>query len=225
MTPRQVRWACPLGAHAAVLAPTKPRADDVRRFCLECSKGSGRLVRRVAPVLEKKRETRKEQRAARVLERKRRHEARETAYYTVAGLDVRAVRDEILKAPCFHRQAPNEFYRHTARNPPSIRVRRVKDRNRISKLGHASWRKRELLIVVWEGIDQAGIKDTIAHEMAHFAAPHTVHGVAWRTAFRLICEQAFGFRPRLEDGRYAARETEPLHRAIAARASDPGGES
>lgn len=43
---RTVRRACPTeGAdHAAILAPSRPRLDDVRRFCLECSRATGKLV-------------------------------------------------------------------------------------------------------------------------------------------------------------------------------------
>jgi hypothetical protein len=39
------RWVCPNGC-PGVHAPDKPRADDVRRYCLPCSEASGRLVRR-----------------------------------------------------------------------------------------------------------------------------------------------------------------------------------
>ncbi len=46
------RWECPNGKHPAVLAPTKPRKDDIRRYCLPCSEAKGRLVTRVAPRLE-----------------------------------------------------------------------------------------------------------------------------------------------------------------------------
>ncbi len=37
------------------MAPDRPRADDVRRFCLVCSARNGRLVKRVCPALEHKR--------------------------------------------------------------------------------------------------------------------------------------------------------------------------
>ena len=57
---RTVRWVCPTegASHTSVLAPSRPRLDDVRRFCLECSKASGKLVRRVPPTLEREREKR-----------------------------------------------------------------------------------------------------------------------------------------------------------------------
>lgn len=49
------RWVCPNGCGNNILAPGRMRTDDVRRYCLDCSKKSGRLVARVCPALEKKR--------------------------------------------------------------------------------------------------------------------------------------------------------------------------
>lgn len=54
-TKKQARWTC-LNCGEGGLAPTKPRRDDVRRYCLPCSAKSGRLVERVSPSLEKRRE-------------------------------------------------------------------------------------------------------------------------------------------------------------------------
>jgi hypothetical protein len=51
---KKVRWACPYGC-PAVLGPSRPRKDDVCRFCLSCSSKSNRLVPRTAPSLDKKR--------------------------------------------------------------------------------------------------------------------------------------------------------------------------
>lgn len=51
------RWVCPTPdcAEPAKLAPERARADDTRTYCLPCSEKTGRLVRRVAPVVEAKR--------------------------------------------------------------------------------------------------------------------------------------------------------------------------
>ena len=50
----QVRWKCEV-CDSGLLAPTKPRMNDVRRYCLPCSSKTGKLVQRVAPTLEKQR--------------------------------------------------------------------------------------------------------------------------------------------------------------------------
>lgn len=55
MAQKQVRWKCSR-CDSGVLAPSKPRKDDIRRYCLPCSEEAGRLQMRVAPALEKQRE-------------------------------------------------------------------------------------------------------------------------------------------------------------------------
>ena len=54
---KQVRWKCSI-CDDGLLAPTRPRKNDVRRYCLPCSTKRGTLVERIAPALEKKREKR-----------------------------------------------------------------------------------------------------------------------------------------------------------------------
>lgn len=54
---KQVRWKCP-NCDDGLLAPSRPRRNDVRRYCLPCSAKSGRLVDRLAPALDKQREKR-----------------------------------------------------------------------------------------------------------------------------------------------------------------------
>lgn len=77
MTTKQVRWRCPHCEHG-LLAPSRPRKNDVRRYCLPCSAQHGRLVERIAPSLEKQRtqraalvqqkQTKKRQRIAKQLQ-------------------------------------------------------------------------------------------------------------------------------------------------------------
>lgn len=51
----QKRWRCEDPAHPGVLAPGKMRRDDLRRYCIDCSKVGGRLVERTCPALETRR--------------------------------------------------------------------------------------------------------------------------------------------------------------------------
>ncbi len=65
------RWLCPNdAAHAAKLAPSRPRKDDVRRYCLVCSEKSGRLVERIVPQLESRREAARERSAKKAAKRR-----------------------------------------------------------------------------------------------------------------------------------------------------------
>lgn len=56
---KQVRWKCERCGDG-LLAPSKPRRDDVRRYCLPCSSETGKLVERIAPALEQHRARRVE---------------------------------------------------------------------------------------------------------------------------------------------------------------------
>ncbi len=63
MNSKQARWKCP-NCGDGILAPQRPRLDDIRRYCLPCSSKSGKLVERIAPALEAQRTRRKEQRTS-----------------------------------------------------------------------------------------------------------------------------------------------------------------
>jgi hypothetical protein len=62
--PTMKRWVCP-NCSGGLLAPSRPRKDDVRRYCLGCSKRTGRLVERTCPALERERATSREARSTR----------------------------------------------------------------------------------------------------------------------------------------------------------------
>lgn len=78
------RWACPNEKchEPDKLAPERARTDDVRTYCLPCSERTCRLVRRVPPAVEKKREvasTRRAEKAKVKRERERAEREREAA--------------------------------------------------------------------------------------------------------------------------------------------------
>jgi len=89
-TSKKVRWECPNGC-SGVLGSTRPRRDDVCRYCLDCSGKAGRLVERRAPALERRREAKSAARVRRVASAKDTIDRRETARHSVHGLDLREV--------------------------------------------------------------------------------------------------------------------------------------
>src|SRR5262245_877672 len=52
-----MRWICER-CDSAANAPARPRRDDVRRYCLACSKETGKLVQRRCPKLDDRRAAR-----------------------------------------------------------------------------------------------------------------------------------------------------------------------
>jgi hypothetical protein len=66
----QVLWYCPRGIHNAVRGPTRPRQDNLCRYCVACSQDDEKLVKRSARAVEAKRAAKVK--ARRVKSRKRR---------------------------------------------------------------------------------------------------------------------------------------------------------
>jgi len=197
---RAVRWICPTegSEHAAVLAPSKPRRDDVRRYCLECSKATGRLVARVPPALEKAREAKKAKAEAKKQARVARPRALAVDYYTVAGINLMEEMRRFLKLPVFKETLRKQ------RGEPTLAIRRRTMRP--TRLGFAQYARLRIIIADYPGIDEHCVRDTLLHELCHLACPPYVmgkdagrhHGVRWKNTYRLACEQAFGIRPKVD---------------------------
>ena len=198
---KRVRWTCPNGC-PAVLAPSRPRRDDVARYCLPCSATRGRLVLRAAPALEAKRAAKVNAAKAKKVAAATRAAERETAYFTVHGVDLREELKKLWSLPIARElRAKIDPYkvqiRHDPSAPPKLIVRNR--RAGANNYGYADWYRCEILINRIPGQDAFDVRDTLAHEVAHILTPRARHGIAWKTAFRLLCEQAYGVRPRVEN--------------------------
>lgn len=68
---KQIRWKCEQ-CGKGLLAPSRPRKNDVRRYCLPCSAKRGTLVERIAPALQNKSERKQTQRKQLVAKRRER---------------------------------------------------------------------------------------------------------------------------------------------------------
>ena len=193
--PKRVRWACPNGC-PAVLASSRPRRDDVARYCLACSAKTGRLVLRVAPALETKRASKAATAKAKKAAAATRTAERETAHFTVHGVDLREELRKLWALP-IARELRAKLHPQRRIPPPDLIVtNRPKGTNLYDV---ADWRKHTIRINRIPGHDMFTVRDTLAHELAHILAPQARHGTAWKTAYRLLCEQAYGVRPRVDD--------------------------
>lgn len=168
MTTKQARWKCPQ-CGAGILAPTKPRRDDVRRYCLPCSAKGGRLVERIAPALEAKRE----QRAAFVSEkaRQKRQVARRRAEPKKAQERCDAIRRRIIEKEAVR------IWKHMKewhKGKPLPRIEIVRGRNWGAQRGYAfsGWSRIQVNV----DADQSPMRSkrvwaVLAHELAHIACP------------------------------------------------------
>ena len=211
---KRVRWACPNGC-PAVLASSRPRRDDVARYCLPCSAKRGRLVLRAAPALESKRAAKVTATKAEKVARAERTAEHAAAYHTVHGVDLRTELKKLWTLPIARvLRAKLHSLHRTA--PPKLVVRnRAAGTNRY---GVANCAEHTIRINRIPGHDEHTVRDTLAHELAHILAPRAHHGIAWKAAYRLLCEEAYGVRPRVEN-RYI-RETHEMMRAAADDADD-----
>lgn len=92
---KQKRWKCPQ-CGAGVLAPSRPRRNDVRRYCLPCSAQQGVLVERTCPALESQRSAKSQQRTA----RKAIKESKLAKKWELEGYDIRQAVRPIAKLIC-----------------------------------------------------------------------------------------------------------------------------
>lgn len=170
------RWACPNGC-AGVLAPDKPRADDVRRYCLKCSEKSGRLVKRTCPALDRKRAASKEKSTAKA--KAKRAKEREARLYR--GVDIEREAKRLWNLPAM-REA------HGGRRVPKIEWRR-RNARRAYSTGHA-WGYRVTMTL---GGDAAEAVSVLLHELAHCAIGcEEGHSDRWAALFLNAARQAWG---------------------------------
>lgn len=178
---RRVRWECPNGC-AAVLASTRPRRDDVARFCLACSAKSGRLVQRSAPALV----------------------SRAAARFCVGGLDLVAALYQAWSLPI------SREWRETRRLPsqvPGLHVRRVA--MLVGSYGYAwPWQHR-MVVKVCEGnarseltVEREKLRalGTLLHELAHIlmrGSTERSHGPSFRVCLARLHAEWDERAPRL----------------------------
>lgn len=212
--PPRVRWQCPNGIHPGVLGSRRPRRDDIIRYCLPCSEKTGRLVERVAPALERERDSgaeraatkakAKRQRDAATRERKRQAE---TERYTVEGVDLREELKRLARLRAFGgRSGP------LVTNPPTFDISRRTVMPR-STLGWASPWDNRLVVSTWPGMTLADAKETLVHELAHLVVGKDRMSQSWHgKEFQRVMDAAFReaykvtptFRENAYHGRYAA---------------------
>jgi len=168
MTTKQARWKCPQ-CEDGLLAPTRPRKDDVRRYCLPCSSAKGRLVERIAPALEARRELRAASTREKV--RQKRQVARRRAEPAKLQERCDAIRERII------RKEAERIWKLMAewhKGKPLPRINIVRGRNWGSQYGYAqpSWGQIQVNVdACQDGLRSKRVWQVLAHELAHIACP------------------------------------------------------
>ena len=188
----QVRWKCQL-CDNGLLAPTKPRMNDVRRYCLPCSSETGKLVERVSPTLEKKRVAKK------ATTKKKNAAKRATVAKRTAPIKTRQKR-EAQRQRIFEKEADRIwalfFPNGTARKRPPIKLV-------YSHGGGVSglWDGWQVLVRIprWSK-GGATAWETLAHELCHAVVgsrhkdSEGSHGRTFYTTLKPVIEKRWGVR-------------------------------
>lgn len=171
---KQVRWKCPI-CESGLLAPSRPRKDDARRYCLTCTAETGRLVERIAPTLEKKRATARATQRAKQTQKRKRQSAKKQKQKTHAkivkrvtengkhGMPVQREAQRIWKSLAdLHggRPMPRVVVRTgrvTVKSDGTIKVAERMRNSRYAGLSHGG-------LIEVQGLCSWG---TLAHELAH----------------------------------------------------------
>lgn len=185
---KNVIWRCPKCTNG-VRAPSRPRRDDVRRYCLTCSVETGRLVERVSPALERKRREKAEARKVRSRRARERDRRERADYYTVAGLDLERELKQLVKLP-----ALGGVRGELATNLPEFSIRRTKHKPR-SILGRAWPYEWRFQLTAWDGITPEEALDTLLHELVHLRLrsdeSERHHGIEFKAVLVEAADQAW----------------------------------
>jgi hypothetical protein len=161
------RWTCPKCSSGA-LAPRAPRRDDVRRYCLACSKKTGHLVERKCLAAEKAVAVTREKMAALRSERTRRVREKASTRWTAGGHDVRALARRCWTALVDVAFPKTTFLGDAASllDIPEIVLRRSKLHPR--QASGRGGRRRITLRIGFEAT-RAAVEMLVLHELAHSA--------------------------------------------------------
>jgi hypothetical protein len=206
------RWICPLCA-GGKLAPSKPRRDDARRYCLACSEKTGRLVERTCPALDSEREARAEAakaKAGKAAERRKATrsvaKAADRSKLTIDGAYLpervpsywHVLCDEARKA------APRGTFIPAHDAPPSLVVARS------TRAGYyrGTGSRRRTHLRFGPGVDRAAALELLLHELCHGACAalnraEGAHGMTFRKVLRAAAVRLWGIdEPTIPQHRY-----------------------
>ena len=200
------RWKCPM-CNKGALAPSRMSADDVRRYCLECSATTGKLVQRVCPALEKERE-RKQEKAASAAKRRRATEARrvkvleaaEHERYTFDGVYLPDLAMQMCKLKAFRPDKDHDGYKvdcDLRLFPPKITIYRG-EKDRMTCSGRYYRHRHEVVMTIPKDTTSAYVFGILLHEVTHAAMgfgsdplrrKRVVHGPTYNRAMCAAAEE------------------------------------
>lgn len=182
---KRVRWECPNGC-PGVLGPSRPRKDNIVRYCLDCSKREGKLVERIAPTLEKQRARAKEKSQLKASTKAARARAREREKKYIQLSDAR---DRVVEID------PIAATQEIARRAGYKRAPYVPVTWRRGNHSYVTGRANEYGITMTIGKDASleRFVNIALHEAAHAEAGGAAgHGQKWRETYAAGAKELLG---------------------------------
>lgn len=184
---KQVRWKCPL-CNSGLLAPSRPRKNDVRRYCLSCSGDTGKLVERVAPSLDKQRAVVKEKKQ---VKEKAKRQKRANARLTNRQEETKTKQRQAI----FDKEAERiwkllEPFHYNLRKCPNVTIITARQNRSASGVHYFGYNEVRIRILK-EHESENFIRDwvVLAHELCHAAINRSVHaeeGKHGRTFYKML---------------------------------------
>lgn len=169
------RWVCPQCGRGA-LGVSRPRQDDIVRFCFRCSTKAGRLVLRTCPVLDQAREKKVAKRKVKQAKKREKRNA-----------------DPRVRAEKMFQQFKKLKSWPQSVDDVTIRVTRVRSGG---QSGYAYVERRHITLRVVD--DDAEIGALLLHEMTHHACPTDEwHGDIFRAVLTDVAREVLGEHFRL----------------------------
>ena len=173
-------WKCPECGKGA-RAPQRLRRNDVRRYCLGCSKTTGLLVERETAAA-KRRQVAGREKAAKTRARKARDRERERVRSEVV-ISTDGPVNVVRQAEKWHDRLPALAGWGSSR--PDVILRHRSDGSWSGRAGRC-----RVVLSIGRGLETATIYTLMLHELAHTVAEDH-HGKGWRRIYARAVRQAF----------------------------------
>ncbi len=188
-------WVCP-ACGSGRRAPSRPRRDDIRRYCFECSTAAGRLIERACPALERKRRLASEKRRERAT-RQRARDARTREARQKRDRDQKAADEAFIVGGLRPHQELIRLTRLTAfggprgalaRHVPELRIRRTSRAPRYGSMIHLE--QRWIRVVDWPELTAESVAVSLLWSLSTFH-PDGDDRWAYNRAFIRAFEEAW----------------------------------
>jgi hypothetical protein len=199
------RWTCPI-CGSGKLAPSRPRRDDTRRYCLSCSEKTGRLVQRECAALERQRGVAKERAVRKRQAAQERSKAREKAKdpFDMKGWFKRLQRLDTFNVKREYRDRRKTEGGWALTTKLESRWKRVELELRGGRGGGRAYGGYRILLNVGGG-RPCNQLSTLIHEMAHIVnhwRGGRGHDDGWRSIFGAAIQDLTGETMKASPHRY-----------------------